>query len=387
MSAQRATADVLVLGGGIIGAALAQRLSTLGADVLLLEAGSCGNQGATAAGMGHLVVMDDNPAELALSAWSCALWREWTAQDPQAHEYSRCGTLWIAADAEEMQAARAKAQLLQAHGVACELLDEAALREAEPQLRHGLAGGLRVCDDGIVYAPKSVSWLLAHSGPRLRLRQGQAVKLLWDAAQPARAIGVACADGSQIHAAQVVLANGMGVLQLAPELPLRAKQGMLAITDRYPGWVRHQLVELAYIKNAHASSGDSVAFNVQPRPSGQMMIGSSRQYDRQERSLNHALLGQMLRLACSFLPQLAQLNIIRCWSGVRCASPDGLPLLGPHPRHPGLWLACGHEGLGVTTAPASAHLLAAQIMQLPCELNPQDYAPARFDALAPALAA
>ena len=56
---------------------------------------------------------------------------------------------------------------------------------------------------------------------------------------------------------------------LLPDLPIRPKKGHLAITDRYPGFVRHQLVEMGYIKNAHAADGDSVAFNVQPRPTGQ----------------------------------------------------------------------------------------------------------------------
>ncbi|MCP6571016.1 FAD-binding oxidoreductase, partial [Klebsiella pneumoniae] len=70
----------------------------------------------------------------------------------------------------------------------------------------------------------------------------------------------------------------------------------------------------------------------------------------------------MLDRARHFLPPLAGLNIIRCWSGFRAASEDGNPLIGPHPSRPGLWLALGHEGLGVTTAPASAALLVAQLL-------------------------
>ena len=120
-----------------------------------------------------------------------------------------------------------------------------------------------------------------------------------------------------------------------------------------------------------------MAFNLQPRPTGQLLIGSSRQFDNRERELDLPLLAQMLDRARHFVPALATLNIIRCWSGLRAASQDGNPLIGPHPTRRGLWLALGHEGLGVTTAPASAELLAAQILDERCPLAP-DAAPGSF---------
>lgn len=345
------TPDVIIIGAGIIGAACAAALCQRGADVLVLEAGVIAG-GATAAGMGHLVVMDDNPAELALSQWSCQLWRDWVESAPAAHEYSACGTLWVAQDDEELAAARSKQATLAAHGITSHVLDAQALYQAEAQLAPGLAGGLLVPADALVYPPKSSTLLLkqAQNTGRMRFQAAQVVKV--------SSCSVSLADGSQLQAGLVLVANGMGAAALLPELPLRAKKGHIAITDRYPGFVRHQLVELGYIKSAHASDGDSVAFNIQARPTGQMMIGSSRQYDQSSAQLDPQILRKMLARACQFLPNLPQLNLIRCWTGVRCASPDGLPLLGPHPYLPGIWLACGHEGLGITTALASAELIA-----------------------------
>jgi glycine/D-amino acid oxidase-like deaminating enzyme len=121
-----------------------------------------------------------------------------------------------------------------------------------------------------------------------------------------------------------------------------------------------------------------VAFNLQPRPTGQVLIGSSRQFDDSSAEVDADMLAQMLERALSYMPALADLNAIRCWTGLRAATPDSLPLLGPHPQHPGLWLAVGHEGLGVTTAPASARLLAAQITGRRAELDPAPYLPQRF---------
>ena len=100
------SADVIVIGAGIVGAACAHELAAAGLSVHVIDARK---GGATNAGMGHLVVMDDNPAELALSQSSLDLWHQWgprmTADQP-ACQFTNCGTLWVAANAEEMAAAQ-----------------------------------------------------------------------------------------------------------------------------------------------------------------------------------------------------------------------------------------------------------------------------------------
>ncbi|NUN62551.1 MAG: FAD-dependent oxidoreductase, partial [Burkholderiaceae bacterium] len=117
--------DVIVIGAGIIGAACAHELAAAGLSVQVIDARK---GGATNAGMGHLVVMDDNPAELALSQSSLELWHQWGPRmttDQPACQFTNCGTLWVAANAEEMAAAEEKQERLRAHGIACELLGPA----------------------------------------------------------------------------------------------------------------------------------------------------------------------------------------------------------------------------------------------------------------------
>ncbi|MDC8757129.1 NAD(P)/FAD-dependent oxidoreductase [Janthinobacterium fluminis] len=368
-----AGADVLVIGAGIVGAACADELAARGLRVLVVEEGVVGG-GATAAGMGHLVAMDDNPAELALTRYSLELWRRFVAEAPQRHEYSPCGTIWVAADDEEMAAARAKRGMLTAAGIACEPLDAAALYACEPRLRPGLAGGLRVGGDAVVYPPKSARILLERACAR-------GARLLAARVRSIDAHGVALEGGERIAAGMVVVANGVAAAALLPELPIRPKKGHVMITDRYPGFVRHQLVELGYVKSAHAASGESVAFNVQPRPTGQLLIGSSRQFDSADRDVDVRLMQRMLARAADYLPGLAQLNALRCWTGLRAASPDGLPLIGPHPARRNVWLASGHEGLGITTALATAQLLASHICGSAAPIPAEAYLPARFAQL------
>jgi len=364
-------ADVLIVGAGIVGAACARALALAGLGVRVLDDR---RGGATAAGMGHLVVMDDNPAELALSLHSLALWRDIAPALARGCDYRHSGTLWIAADDAEMAEAERKRARLAAHGVASELLDARALRAAEPALRPGLSGALRVPGDGVVYAPAAAEWMLAQAGTRIRIDRAEVTHL--------EGTRLRLRDGSWLTAPRILLANGIHANALCPELALRPKKGHLLITDRYPGTVTHQLVELGYVTSAHHSEGDSVAFNVQPRPTGQLLVGSSRQFDTTDMQVEPEMLARMLRRALDYLPALGDLNAVRTWTGLRAATPDGLPLLGAHAGRPGVWLAVGHEGLGVTTAPASAQLIADQMTGRAPAIDPTPYQPRRLMEIA-----
>lgn len=362
--------DVLIIGAGIVGAACALELATAGLRVGVIECDTPGS-GATAAGMGHIVVMDDSQAQLALTRYSQTLWNTLTQEAPDRYEYTRSGTIWIASDAEEMQAVQHKHALYRANNVASEILDPNQLYDLEPHLRPGLAGGLLVPDDSVVYPPRCTMVLLERARQHgATLLYGTVARLIPD--------GVQLDDGQTITGATVVIANGARASEIVPEMPIRAKKGHLAITDRYPDFIRHQLVELGYIKNAHAASGDSVSFNVQPRSTGQILIGSSRQFDVPTGEVDYNILAKMLTLALTYLPDLAQCACIRIWTGLRAATPDGLPLIGPHPDRTGIWLATGHEGLGITTSLGTARLLAAQLLNQRTEIPIEPYLPSRI---------
>jgi glycine/D-amino acid oxidase-like deaminating enzyme len=166
-------------------------------------------------------------------------------------------------------------------------------------------------------------------------------------------------------------------VSLTPGLAIKKRKGHLVITDRYPGFVRHQLVELGYLTSAHSTTGDSVAFNVQPRQTGQVLIGSSRQYHVEDKHVDNPILQRMLRRAEEYMPALAQMSTIRVWTGFRAATPDKLPLIGPWPGDTTVFLATGHEGLGITTSLATARLLVDQIAGRKAAIPVEPYLPVR----------
>jgi glycine/D-amino acid oxidase-like deaminating enzyme len=187
-------------------------------------------------------------------------------------------------------------------------------------------------------------------------------------------------DGTELHAEHIVNAGGADAPALGGDLPIRKRKGHLVITERYPGFVRHQIVELGYLKSAHSTQVDSVAFNVQPRKTGQLLIGSSRQYNVEDSGVDHTLLAAMIDRAASFLPGLSSLSAIRVWTGFRAATPDNLPLIGPSSHDSTIFLATGHEGLGITTSLASARLLADELMGCDPAIPVEPYLPERFAA-------
>jgi glycine/D-amino acid oxidase-like deaminating enzyme len=364
------TYDVVIIGAGIVGSACAGECAREGLSVAIVEAGIIGG-GATAAGMGHLVVMDDSEAQFALTRYSQQLWDEIRDELPREVEHDACGTIWIAVDDEEMAEVTRKAKFYSERGVPVEILDAQSVAEAEPNLRPGLVGGLRVPGDSVIYPPCAAQFFVDQAmSQRAALFLGKAVETI-------TSDGVRLRDGTSISAGVIVNATGSWSPVLTPGLEVKKRKGHLVITDRYPNFLRHQLVELGYLKSAHSLTAESVAFNIQPRKTGQLLIGSSRQFDVDETGVDGSIVTRMLSRAIEYLPGLRKLSSLRTWTGFRAATPDKLPLIGPHVEHERLYLATGHEGLGITTSLGTAKLLVAQIMSRGTAIPVAPYLPSR----------
>ena len=370
MSTTRERWDAIVIGAGIVGAACARTLARDGMHVLVLDAGRAGG-GTTSKGMGHLVTLDGSAAQLALTSYSVSLWRELGPALRTDVEYDPCGTIWVAEDDAQMDALREKQRAYDAHSIHNTLLSVDRLREAEPNLRRDLAGGLLVPGDGVLVPPSATLWLLAQAAINgVELREETRV----DAIEGST---VRCGDIT-IESDVIVNAAGVHSPTLTPGLRVVPRKGHLAITEPYPGTIRHQLVELGYQHSAEKMDAESCAFNVQPRANGQVIIGASRELVGFDGEINTLLLDDMIDRAAQFIPALRTMSIERAWTGFRPAAEDGLPLLGRWAPDDPLWIATGHEGLGITTALGTAVVLADLIAGRTPSIDPTPFAPSRM---------
>jgi D-hydroxyproline dehydrogenase subunit beta len=359
--------DVLVIGAGIVGAACAQELAAAGLSVGIIEKSEPGF-GATAAGMGHILVLDDSEAQIRLTAYSRRLWHEFSASDRT--EFRTTGTLWVASNEEEMGAIELRRDFYRKYGIDAEVVGRDQLYELEPALAPNLDGGMRIPSDAVLYPPTATSELLDRA-----FRSG--AKYFQSEIKRVGPHSVELVNGEIMEASYVVLATGADATDLVPGLPLRKRKGHLAITDRLPRpLIRHQLIETGYLQSAHGSDRASVAFNLQPRSTGQLLIGSSRQFES-SREVELPIVERMLKQAVSYVPALRDCVVTRIWTGFRAATPNGLPLIGPYPDIPGLILATGHEGLGITTSLATAKLVLQHVIGAKAGIDPTPYLPDR----------
>ncbi len=364
------TYDVVIVGAGIVGAACADAFAGRGLRVAVVDRDVVGS-GATAAGMGHIVVMDDSDSQFALTNYSQRLWQQMRPELPDDVEYEQTGTIWVAADEEEMTEVLRKRDYYQKRGVAVVVMDARQLKEAEPNLRDGLAGGLLVSGDAVLYPPCAARFLIGRAQQRgAKLKLGASVVQMSEGS-------VRLNDGQEIAGGIIVNASGANAAELTAGIDVKKRKGHLVITDRYPGFLRHQLVELGYLKSAHSVSRDSVAFNVQPRRTGQILIGSSRQYGAEHKEVDQVMLANMVRRAQEYMPALGSMSAVRVWTGFRAATPDKLPLIGLCPGYKSVFLATGHEGLGITTSLGTARILVDQVMGSNPEIAVEPYLPSR----------
>lgn len=363
--------DCIVIGGGIIGCALAEQLAVRGKRVLVLDAQDLASE-TTAASMGHLVALGDSADQFALAGYSLELWRARRLELPAAAEYRGTGTLWLARTESERDFAKLEMARFQDLGIRANWCEAAELQDLEPALSKALIGAMRVPDDAVIYPPNAARFFAEQArrmGAQFRLHTR------------VRAISsgvVELVDGEQLQCRQVIVAAGVNSPQLVPSAPIVARKGHLLITTRAVPRISHQLVELGYHHSTGTHDAASVAFNAQPRATGQVLIGSSRQLGDQSKALVMPILERMLARAELFLPGLRHWPALRAWCGLRPCTPDNLPYIGAVSSMSEVYLAAGHEGLGITLATGTADLLARAICgaSLPMALTPFD--PQRF---------
>jgi glycine/D-amino acid oxidase-like deaminating enzyme len=218
----QAVYEIVVVGAGIVGAACAYELARRGMHVAVVDRDVVGS-GASAAGMGHIVVMDDSVAQFALTRYSQRLWQELKPELPEAVEYEQCGTIWVAADTEEMEVVSHKSGYYARRGVSTEVIDAHRLRQLEPNLRNGLAGGLLVPEDAVLYPPCAALFLMKRAQDL-----GATLRLGVSAIQIAHGQAL-LSDGSEISGEIIVNAIGSKAQELTPGIDVKPRKGHLAI--------------------------------------------------------------------------------------------------------------------------------------------------------------
>ncbi len=388
------TADIVVIGGGIIGSSVAYYLAKLlgiSTRIVICDRGPIA--GATSAScMGHLMVTPDNAQEYALTKTSVDLWRG-LHEDLGGFDYNPTGALYLAETDEDQEMIPVLHKQFADNGDQADVLDQKQVREIEPGLADDIPGALYYSGDGVVLPMLAAGAMLRGAqarNPNVIVRANCAVKGI---ERDGDGISAVVTEHSVIATKTVVNACGIwtpdiGDMLGQSRIPIYPRAGNLAITGHHVSPIRTQLLEINYLRFAHATSdvdptktdADSGghAVNMQPQTNGGCLIGSTRQFRGRNKEVNRDLLRRSLQRAQRYVPGIAQAPIVRTWVGLRPYSIDNHPLIGPWDPVPGFWIAAGHEGLGISMAPVTGLLIAQQIAGMTPSVNVAPYLPARF---------
>jgi len=346
--------DVLILGGGVIGLSLARELAAQGAKVRILERGTPARE-ASWAGAGILpparATAASDPLEQ-LAALSARLHPEWA--ESLASEtgidtgFRRCGGLYLAIDAAGALEVARQAEHWRSEGVAVELLDAAQLAACEPALAEGTGQVLAA-----ILAPEECQ-LRNPWHTRALLASCQLRGVIVSADTPVEAFvisagkltGVRTPAGT-VSAAQYVLASGAWTAGLAEQLGLR-----LALKP-----IRGQIVLYQGTHDLHRVVNVGARYLV-PREDGRVLAGSTEEDVGFEKQNTPEGVTALQAFAEGLSTKLRRAHVEMTWSGLRPASLDGRPFLGPLPGFENAFVAAGHFRSGLQLSPATAVVMS-----------------------------
>ena len=359
--------DVVIIGGGIVGCACAYYLARAGVKVHLVERGPLGS-GASRAGMSHIVTWEEPEMHLALARTSRELYETLAEDLPVEIEYRCTGSLAVVEQPEGLSGMAAMINRLRAWGLGCELLDAQDLRRVEPALAPDLPGGAYFPNDGMVN-PLLATQALAQAARQHGAVVESGVEVTGIDLDPhsRRILGVQTQRG-RLAASQVVIAAGAwsGTLgrMAGIELPIQPRKGTLAVTAPVPEDLLRCKVILSagYMESVKGDgNGVAVAANIQQVKNGNLLLGSSRQFAGFDTRVEPEVVSEVIRRCVRFVPALAGALAVRFWAGLRPYTPDLLPVIGPLSSVPGLFVASGHEGIGITEGPVTGLLISQMI--------------------------
>ncbi len=358
------SADVLVIGAGVIGLSIAWRAAQHGMRVLIADPAP--GSGATRAAAGMLTpVAEAAYAEKELFRLGSESLRRYPAFAAELTGltglptgFRQCGTLQIAYDASDLAVLDEMHALQETLGAPARRLTARECRAAEPMLDPSVRGGLLAEGDGSVDPRLLTAALLAaasRAGAAL-VRQDVAEILV----TAGRAAGARLADGTEARAGWVVLAAGwqsaaIAGLPGADVPPVRPVKGQILRLRPTPATLAAGLPPGLLARTVRGIVRGSSVYLV-PRHSGELVIGATQEELGPDTQVTAGGVWELLRDARTLVPGITELEFAEASAGLRPGTPDNAPVLGPS-QLPGLVLATGHFRSGVLLAPATADII------------------------------
>ena len=362
--------DMIVVGGGVIGLAIAHAVAAEGKSVLVLDPGEA-TEASSWAAAGMLAPQseaDHNDSLFTICSASLHLYRDWARQlheqsgvDP---EYDEPGLLYLATSDESLEVLKNRMVWQREAGFYSELRTPEEIRRMEPHLTLQVAGGVYMPGEHQVTPRRLMEALRAACKKgRIEIRNGSRVHEIIRNGN--RVEGVRT-DHEPLKAGTVVIASGVRspeIAGLCPRLPITPRKGqILSLSTPAPMFRSLIRWEHAYLMQ---------------RRGNELVVGATNEDVGFDRSLTPSGIGGLLERVQQLSSCTAKFPIKEMWTGLRPSTPDGLPVLG-HAGN-GLIYATGHYRNGILLAPITAAVVKALVTNRPSPIPLEPYSPARFE--------
>lgn len=376
--------DVIVVGGGLIGGAIALELAQRGAKVLLLDRQQPGLEASWAAA-GMLSPAPDVADAAPLVPFARASLRlhpEFVANIAKASgetiEFQRCGALEIFFGQNGERERDLRIEEVRRHNVAAEAISVADARKVEPMLNPSTRAAAWIPDEACV-DPRALTQatLIAAKNSGAEIRDNSEVISILGGQR--RCEGVLVANSKMMKAGSVSLTAGEKLYSGKIVIAAGSFSGNIGWIERYAPTkpVRGQMVAFRCDADALRCIVRSEKGYIVPRKDGRVVAGSTLEDAGFEKRVTPAGLRKILNAAVELAPSLEGAEIIETWCGLRPDSPDHLPIIGPTDIE-GLFIATGHYRNGILLAAATAKCMSELILTGKSSLEIEQFSPMRF---------
>lgn len=384
--------EVVVIGGGIIGASIAYYLSKGGKQVALVEREDIA-AGTSSACDGAVLLQSKHPGvHLELAMESARLYSTLSEELGCDVHYRQHGGTVVIRTREEWQAMQDWVAKQRRTGLQVELLGKKETLELHPMLSEDVLGCAYSPLDGDVY-PMAVALAYASAARRLGAHILTRTRVTGILLEGGRVTGVVT-DRGTIRTGMVVNCAGAWASQVAQlvgvEVPIRPRKGQLVVTEKLPPIQKGVILSAEYMAIKYNpelvnSTTDpfvrrSISLVMEQTFEGNLVIGGNREFVGYDRRVDPNAISGILQNALSWVPGLAGVNVIRTFAGLRPYTPDGLPILGPVPGVRGFYMAAGHEGDGIALAPVTGVMMAEFLIRGRTEYPIELFSLERFSA-------
>lgn len=382
--------EVAIIGGGIVGCAVAYYLAESGLKCLLIEKNDIAS-GTSSRCDGNVTIVDKDPGfDSQMSLVSQELLNDLHKTLNLPFEFREHGSILVCDNDDEMQAAVDWVKTQSDNGLKFNVLDQNDIRKESPFFAHDIPGGLECETDSLINPYLFCYSLIEKAGKDFGLNV-KAQAGVTNITRGESDFTIETSDGT-FQANKVVNAAGVWAPfigeMLDIDIPIIPRKGHIIVGSRQQPVMMRNVMEFGYLMNKFGreriadkrTAEHGVALVLEPTECQNFLLGSSRQFVGYDSSIDIQVVQTLARRALRFFPKMDDFKIIRTYTGFRPFTEDHLPIVSAVEEVPGFYIAAGHEGDGISLATVTGKLIEELINEKSETIIPTE--PLRYDRFA-----